>query len=188
VSARLRGRLCGFTLIELLVTLVIISIIISMATLSLGNNEARQVQDTAGTLTALIELAKEEALFNGQEMGIAFWQGGYVFYRQENLQWVPIVDDNEFRPRDLPEGLWIAVYLDGLDVDLPGNPEQRKRPQVYIIDVDLPGNPEQRKRPQVYIMSSGEITPFEAKIGTDNTQVTLKADALGNLAYVSPPS
>jgi len=161
--------LCGFTLIELLVTLVIISIIISMATLSLGNNEARQVQDTAGTLTALIELAKEEALFNGQEMGIAFWQGGYVFYRQENLQWVPIVDDNEFRPRDLPEGLWIAVYLDGLDVDLPGNPEQRKRPQVYI-------------------MSSGEITPFEAKIGTDNTQVTLKADALGNLAYVSPPS
>ncbi|HKH20930.1 MAG TPA: type II secretion system minor pseudopilin GspH [Gammaproteobacteria bacterium] len=169
MSARLRGRLCGFTLIELLVTLVIISIIISMATLSLGNNEARQVQDTAGTLTALIELAKEEALFNGQEMGIAFWQGGYVFYRQENLQWVPIVDDNEFRPRDLPEGLWIAVYLDGLDVDLPGNPEQRKRPQVYI-------------------MSSGEITPFEAKIGTDNTQVTLKADALGNLAYVSPPS
>ncbi|HKF96552.1 MAG TPA: type II secretion system minor pseudopilin GspH [Gammaproteobacteria bacterium] len=161
--------MCGFTLIELLVTLVIISIIISMATLSLGNNEARQVQDTAGTLTALIELAKEEALFNGQEMGIAFWQGGYVFYRQENLQWVPIVDDNEFRPRDLPEGLWIAVYLDGLDVDLPGNPEQRKRPQVYI-------------------MSSGEITPFEAKIGTDNTQVTLKADALGNLAYVSPPS
>jgi general secretion pathway protein H len=159
----------GFTLIELLVTLVIISIIISMATLSLGNNEARQVQDTAGRLTALIELAKEEALFNGQEMGIAFWQGGYVFYRQENLQWVPIVDDNEFRPRDLPEGLWIAVYLDGLDVDLPGNPEQRKRPQVYI-------------------MSSGEITPFEAKIGTDNTQVTLKADALGNLAYVSPPS
>jgi general secretion pathway protein H len=159
----------GFTLIELLVTLVIISIIISMATLSLGNNEARQVQDTAGRLTALIELAKEEALFNGQEMGIAFWQGGYVFYRQENLQWVPIVDDNEFRPRDLPEGLWITVYLNGLDVDLPGNPEQRKRPQVYI-------------------MSSGEITPFEAKIGADNTQVTLKADALGNLAYVSPPS
>jgi general secretion pathway protein H len=159
----------GFTLIELLVTLVIISIIISMATLSLGNNEARQVQDTAGTLTALIELAKEEALFNGQEMGVAFWQGGYVFYRQENLQWVPIVDDNEFRPRDLPEGLWITVYLNGLDVDLPGNPEQRKRPQVYI-------------------MSSGEITPFEAKIGADNTQVTLKADALGNLAYVSPPS
>jgi len=169
VSARLRGRVRGFTLIELLVTLVIISIIISMATLSLGNNEARQVQDTAGTLTALIELAKEEALFNGQEMGVAFWQGGYVFYRQENLQWVPIVDDNEFRPRDLPEGLWITVYLNGLDVDLPGNPEQRKRPQVYI-------------------MSSGEITPFEAKIGADNTQVTLKADALGNLAYVSPPS
>jgi general secretion pathway protein H len=159
----------GFTLIELLVTLVIISIIISMATLSLGNNEARQVQDTAGRLAALIELAKEEALFNGQEMGVAFWQGGYVFYRQENLQWVPIVDDNEFRPRDLPEGLWITVYMNGLDVDLPGNPEQRKRPQVYI-------------------MSSGEITPFEAKIGADNTQVTLKADALGNLAYVSPPS
>jgi general secretion pathway protein H len=169
VSARLRGRARGFTLIELLVTLVIISIIISMATLSLGNNEARQVQDTAGRLTALIELAKEEALFNGQEMGVAFWQGGYVFYRQENLQWVPIVDDNEFRPRDLPEGLWITVYMNGLDVDLPGNPEQRKRPQVYI-------------------MSSGEITPFEAKIGADNTQVTLKADALGNLAYVSPPS
>jgi general secretion pathway protein H len=157
----------GFTLLELLVTLVIIGIIVSLATLSLGNNEARQVQQEVDRLSALIELAKEEALFNAQELGISFWQNGYAFSHLEDQQWVPVVGDNELRPRTLPEGLSMALYLEGLEAALSRTPQQRKRPHVFI-------------------MSSGEITPFQVTIGAGDTYVTLTADALGNLAYASP--
>lgn len=157
----------GFTLLELLVTLVIIGIIVSFATLSLGNNAARRVEQEAERLSALIQLAKEEALFNAQELGILFWQNGYTFLRIENQQWTPITGDNELRPRALPEGLSMLLYLEGLEAELPRRPDQRKRPQVFIL-------------------SSGEITPFEAEIGAGDAYVTLTADALGNLAFASP--
>ncbi len=153
----------GFTLIELLVVVVIIGIMVSFATLSLGNNEARQAQETADRLQALVELAKEEALFNSENIGILFWHDGYAFYHMENQQWAPMTDDMEFRPRTLPEGLSLALYLEGLKAELPGRLGQRKRPQVFIL-------------------SSGEVTPFEVEIGAGATTVRLRADALGNLA------
>ncbi len=156
-------RARGFTLIELLVVVVIIGIIVSFATLSLGNNEARQAQETADRLRALVELAKEEALFNSENLGILFWRGGYAFYHMENQQWAPVTDDTDFRPRSLPEGLAIALYLEGLEVDLPRRPRQKKKPQVFIL-------------------SSGEVTPFEVRIAVGATIVRLTTDALGNLA------
>ncbi|MBA2410618.1 MAG: type II secretion system minor pseudopilin GspH [Gammaproteobacteria bacterium] len=157
----------GFTLLEIMVVLVIVGIVVSMATLSLGNNAARQVELEAERLRALIELAKEEALFDAQELGVAFWQSGYTFYRMDDQQWTPVEDDAELRPRTLPEGLSVSLELEGLDAELSAIDRQRERPQVFI-------------------MSSGEVTPFRAQIGSSDTYVVLKADALGNLAFVSP--
>jgi general secretion pathway protein H len=160
-------RAVGFTLLELLVTLVIIGIVVSMATLSLSNDEARQVEQTGERLNALIELAKQEALFGAQEFGLVFWQNGYAFYRLENQQWAPVTNDREFRPRSVPAGIEIDLRLEGLDVELPRVLGERQRPQVFVF-------------------SSGEMTPFTAEIGTSDTKVTLTADALGNLAFAAP--
>lgn len=161
------SRVRGFTLIELLVTLVIIGIIVSMATLSLGGSETRKVEETGDRLMALIELAKQEALFGAQELGVLFWQQGYAFYRLDNeQQWIPLTGDSELRPRSLPEGLSIYLRLEGLEVELPRGFGDRQRPQVFIL-------------------SSGEITAFEAEIGTSDTFITLTADPLGNLAFAS---
>ncbi|MBA2491773.1 MAG: type II secretion system minor pseudopilin GspH [Gammaproteobacteria bacterium] len=162
-----RRRASGFTLIEILTVLVIIGIVVSMATLSLGNNAEGQVELEAERLRALIELAKEEALFDAQELGIAFWQNGYTFYRMEDQQWTPVEGDAELRPRTLPEGLSLSLELEGLEAELSAIDRQRKRPQVFI-------------------MSSGEVTPFRAELGTGETYVILKADALGNLAFAAP--
>ncbi len=159
----------GFTLLEVLVTVVIIGIIVSLATLSLGSNPARKVQQEAERLSALVGLAKQEALFNAQELGILFWQNGYAFMRLEQQQGVPVTDDNELRPRTLPAGLSLVLELEGLEAELPRNMEERKRPQVFI-------------------MSSGEVTPFEADMELGGTYVSLTADALGNLALETPAS
>jgi general secretion pathway protein H len=157
----------GFTLLELLVTLVIIGIVVSMATLSLGTSETQQVEEAGDRLMALIELAKEEALFNAQELGIVFWQSGYAFMRLENQQWKPLTVDSELRPRSLPEGLSIYLRLEGLEVELPRAMGDRRQPQVFIL-------------------SSGEVTPFQAEIGTSDVFITLSADPLGNLSFASP--
>lgn len=154
-------------MLEILVVLVIIGIVVSMATLSLGNNAARQVELEADRLRALIELAKEEALFDAEELGIAFWQNGYTFYRLDDQEWTPVSGDAELRPRTLPEGLSITLGLEGLDAELAPIDRQRKRPQIFI-------------------MSSGEVTPFRAEIGIGDTYVILTADALGNLAFAAP--
>jgi len=162
-------RTQGFSLLEILVVLVIIGIVVSMTTLSLGNNAARQVELEAERLRALIELAKEEALFDAEELGISFWRNGYTFYRMDNQQWTPVSGDAELRPRTLSEGLSIALELEGLDAELAPMPRERQRPQVFIL-------------------SSGEVTPFKAEIGIGDIYVILTADALGNLAFAAPPT
>ena len=67
----------GFTLFELLATLVIVGIIVSVAVLSIGDNQAERERRVATQLATLAQLARETALFNAEQLGLSFWQKGY---------------------------------------------------------------------------------------------------------------
>jgi general secretion pathway protein H len=177
VNDTLRSRYCsGFTLFELLVTLVIISIIVGLAVLSIGDNQAERERRLTEQVATLMELARESALFNAEEFGVSFWKHGYEFYRFDGEQWQPISDDVQLRPREFPEDISISLYLDGLKVELP----------VFLnTKSDKSDKSDNERQPQVFFLSSGEVTPFELRLGNgQDTEMELISDALGNFTMI----
>ncbi len=142
----------GFTLIELLVVIFIIAVVISAATITLGDNQAKRMEQKSQQLAAIVNLAKEQAIFNSEELGVLFSKDAYSFYRlttQQNKDgkevstWVPIQDNKLLNKRSLPEGLEYELFLEGIKV------AYTKKEKVS---------------PQVFILSDGSITPFQIKI------------------------
>jgi general secretion pathway protein H len=166
-SAR-QQRQRGFTLLELLVVLIIIGIVVSMATLSVGGNEARTLRDEAQRLSALIDLAIQESVLNGREMALELDEEGYRFlaYDLENEKWQPI-EESTFRPRELPQGIELQAEVEGQEAA-----ENRL------------GETEAN---QVWIMSSGEVSPFTITLQLeDGPSYQLDGDLLGGLKLEGP--
>lgn len=182
----------GFTLFELLATVIIIGIVVSLAALSIGDNQSEREHRAANQLAELLALAREQALFRGDDLGILFWRHGYSFFRLEDARWQGVDDDPLLRPRELPEGMELTLYLEGLKVKLsPLAPRSRAtRRRRTEVDKDK-GKDHGRPRgkddrdhpmPQVFVLSSGETTPFELRIGDGSEPDTrLTGDALGHV-------
>jgi general secretion pathway protein H len=164
---RARRASGGFTLLELLAVVVIIGIVLSAVILSISDPRSKQLTFATEQLQALTQLAQEQALFNSEEIGIQFWASGYQFLRRDQQQWLPISDNTALRARELPEDLSLALYLEGLRVQLPST---------------LSGGKAAAAGPQVFLFPSGEITPFEVRVeDAGGAHTSLIADALGNL-------
>ena len=163
----------GFTLLELLVVMVIVGILVSLLTLSVGLlGEDCALRREAERLEALVQIAGEETMLHGFEMGLRFYRRAYEFsiYRDETDEWIPLVDDRLFRRRDIPEALELDLELEGRDV---------------LLEFEADENREYR--PQVFIMSSGDITPFNLKFreafSSDGYQVLIKADGSAEIKH-----
>ena len=163
----------GFTLLELLVVLVIVGILVSLLTLSVGLlGEDGALRREAERLEALVQIAGEETMLHGFEMGLRFYRRAYEFsiYRDETDEWIRLVDDRLFRRRDIPEALELDLELEGRDVIL-----------------ELETDDDKDYRPQVFIMSSGDITPFNLRFreafSSDGYQVLIKADGSAEIKH-----
>ncbi len=104
----------GFTLIEVMVVMVIIAILVTAVSLSLkGDRVAEALGEEAKRLTALLNLAREEAVIRDRDLGLVLAEDGYLFVQHEDerageedaaAQYVQLTDDDMFRPRNLPPG------------------------------------------------------------------------------------
>ncbi len=151
----------GFTLIELLVAIVIISIIVTMGALAIGEPGAEKLREESRRLSALLKLSQEEAILQSRELGIGFWENGYEFFELFEGQWVAIEQDQLFRARELPEDMELQLTLEGLDI------------VMSAVQTD---------KPQVFILSSGEVSPFDLRFTwKSDRRLTLSSDALGKL-------
>ena len=138
----------GFTLIELLVVIFIIGVMVSAMTIALGDNQAARMKHKTKQLAALIDLAKEQAIFNSEELGMVFSKHAYSFYRlnldnQNQDSWQQIKDDQLLSIRTLPDELEYELFLEGIKVTYSSK---------------------EKVIPQVYILSDGAITPFRINI------------------------
>ncbi len=131
----------GFTLLEVMVVLVIIAVVASLATLSISVGDRTEVARTeASRLAALMELAGEEAVLNGENLGVGFTRTGYGFYRLQGDQWMAMAEDAMLRTRELPAGLEL------------------------VLDHKLSGDVEEGAPVQVLLLASGEQTAFSVDL------------------------
>ncbi len=156
----------GFSLLELLVVTVIIGILVTMFTLSVGlTGGDRELEREAERLSALISLASEDALLQGRDLGLSFIEHGYEFSGQDpnaNDQWRPLMLDDVLKPRELDPSVELVLEIEGREVELrePGEKVGANKP----VDQDDLDSPEENL-PQIFIFSSGEIDPpFELRL------------------------
>ena len=123
--------------------MVIFAIIVTMTTISIGDPQVKRMQQNSERVATLIQLAKEQAIFNSQDYALSIWESGYAFYILNENGWIPVNNDRIFRQRKLPDGLQFNLYLDDIKVIL---------------------TQEDKKEPQVFITSDGEISPFKLDI------------------------
>lgn len=162
------GRQRGFTILELLVVVLIIGIVVSLATLSVGGNESRALRDEAQRLSALLELAAQESILNAWELALEVDGEAYRFliYSAEEEKWLPL-DEEVFRQRELPPGMALKALVEGQQ------PEEGKFGETEAS--------------RIFILSSGEMSPFSLTVKLeDGPSYELVGDMLGGLELKGP--
>lgn len=167
-------RCAGFTLIELMVVIIIIGILMSAVVLSIRTDEIDEhMEIEIRRIQALINLAREEAVMQGQEYALTVKEGSYLFEMFDDGAWLPITDDRVFRERAVLQGTELALVVDTLEIPLAtaeDSGDDRESP------------------PRIYILSSGEIMPFELILRTQDqtVQFSVKAEEDGVVKLVLP--
>ena len=146
----------GFSLLELLVVMAIIGILVGAAVLSLrdlGTDRANE-REQAERLKSVLDLVREEAIMQSRDYGVLFTRSAYRFYTYDyGLEaWLAPAGDRLLGEHTIGDRLDLAVVVEDREIVL-----------AERIDADDEDDPE----PQVLILSSGEMTPFEARIFHD---------------------
>jgi len=158
----------GFTLIEIMVVIVIISVVLSFVTLSIGDgNLSQKLEQESQRLAYLLTLASNESVMQSKEMGVNFDKDSYRFCELQiemNLcTTCNVINEGVFKPRILPVGIEAEIRLDGEPIF---------------------SNKICQNMPQLLIMSSGEFTPFEIIFTADNLGYQLAGNMHGEITIL----
>ena len=139
----------GFTLIEILVVLFIISIVTSVALLSISHNSHKQVESFANELTQLVTLAEEEAMLKPEVLGLMIEDDSFHFATWQ-------------RVKDNKNNAWVPLQESVLNKHkIPSDIEMR----LVVGGVSPLSNETLNKNPQIIISTNGDVTPFTIYIG-----------------------
>jgi len=183
----------GFTLIELMVVIVIIGLVAAATLLSLGGSgKDSQLEQERDRLAALIDYVRERAALQTVEYGLRCEQGHYRFLMYDNRQarWLEDPLDDALRPRQLPDGLEIALVVEGRAIVLPrsaaavspaapttrapaaaisakGATQVGAAAQASVATPPRGAGPD--LTPQVMLYSSGDLTSFKLTLSRPGT-------------------
>ena len=123
----------------------------------------RQLDEEMRRFTALVDLAGEEATLQGRDLGLHIDDDRYTFYvfdpDQQTWQTLP----EELRERVLPEGIRLLLVLEGRPVTLKSDAaKDDDNKDTSDTNADL------GPVPQILVLSSGELTPFQLTMESDN--------------------
>ena len=183
---QLTKKQSGFTLIEIIIVVVIIGVMASMVTISLGDKKQELLETEAKRFQALVTLASQEAILQSRHLAIGFFQGGYQFYQENDVlvddiasdglkaqktRWKSLDQDSMLRRRELPTKITAQLYLSDTSIVLAQEKGSEKSEFA-----------EKQVKPQIFLLSSGENTPFEYQLEYTGTGLaSLKVDPIGNI-------
>ena len=197
-----RRKQSGFSLLELLVVVFIIGVLSTMFTLSVGLTGSDQELETeTDRLIAVVQLASDEAIMQGRELGMRFYPDGYEFAtfqedfveyydveesnqsgeqdnpeEQDQSQWIVLGNEAILGQRSLPDGILLELEIDG---------------RLVILERDDEGDEEENSKrdyqPQIRLFSSGDISPFVVQLRRtfENKGVQIDFDAQGMVEVTS---
>jgi general secretion pathway protein H len=181
-----RTRQTGFTLIEMMVVLIIIGVVVSTIVMSIRTGDiGEHMEIEMNRLQALLRLAQEEAVLQGQFMALAIGENSYRFDVKdiEKDTWSAMQDDRVFRERALLPGTHLVLVIDDI--------EDKKKDEFKL---QLSDDKKQDKQPQeddyqrLQIEPSGEIFPFELIMRNEDDSIEYKLvlGDDGELSIISP--
>lgn len=152
----------GFTLIELLVVIFIISIVTSVAVLTVSRNENRQIESFANEFVQMVTLAEEQAMLQPIVLGLVMDEQSYQFssyqpaVNGQKSSWA-LMQDKLLSRRTIPD--WIQIEVKVSDQREARREDDEKENQADNEDK------EKSVDPQVIISTNGDITPFTIYVG-----------------------
>ena len=166
----------GFTLIEILVVLFIISIVSTVALLSISHNSNKQIETFANELTQVITLAEEQALLQPAVIGLSFTENSYQFLtyqapseKDKTASWIPIQDD-VLGKHTIPSDIEVKVVVANAKPSTTDTMDEHEKAQ-----------------PQIIISTNGDVTPFTIYIGKrdDKPRYVITGEANGTVTNKS---
>lgn len=139
-----RSLQSGFTLMELLVVLVLVGIVASLATLSIGDGAERQLRTETQRLAGVLRLARDELLITGSaERALGLRRDSYSFLELVILddatrEWQPLIDQ-QLGPWQLEPGV--------IELEYEQEGERQPLPQASGWE------------PNIRLGNTGEMTP-----------------------------
>lgn len=166
----------GFTLIELLVVIVIISIMTSVAVISLNPNDSPHEKE-ARRLALVLQQASMEAISQFKQIGVVFNEDGYSFaaLNEETQQWTGYTSETNraFKEHELPEDVSIEIEVDGIAESILGDNDIEELELISdeeLEKVDTGTEEEKEVIPQIYFLSSGEASKFSVFLMQDDNE------------------
>lgn len=193
-----RKKQQAFTLFELLLVMTIVAIMMSAVVLTLNpDNSHRELEQEAKRLTEVLRQLGDEAVFQGQELGVVFQENHYEFvaWNRKDERWLPMNTDPVFRPYTLPEPVLLILTAEDIPYSLAKQDdtaeETSNRVRDSAIDQGLDDKTDATPQsvPSVWFLSSGEVTPFVLELLTENDpgrRYKITASATGDIALEMP--
>lgn len=176
----------GFTLLEILIALAIASIMLSVAVIAFSDNDAAKLKNKAHQLYGLLQIAQEESILRGVEIGIRVEQDGYSFLIYDGTRWNPLQEHTLLRDVELEKPIEMYINVEGQEALLANSETDDESGEEQ--DGESQGANKEIKPPQIFILSSGEMNEFTVTIGLDRDEpkfYRITGNYLGEITFES---
>lgn len=179
IGSSSRHRQAGFTLLEVLLVAMLMGLVATAVTLSMGGAKGdRELDKQARRFMAVLQQAQEQAVMDGRLLGLRLEDHGWQFMVRQgkDRNWTALSDDKVLGPVQLAEDMSLGVELEGFS----WQPEQEKEGR---------GEGDKAVRPQVLIFPGDELTPFvltfTQQVDEQRYVRVVRADEFGSLTLAS---